>query len=354
MCIDLPHRLSHYHLSYEDLNKVCDDDLFSEILEHIDNLKKVGNGLRVSSKYIDSISQKDENDVERKADILYAWKAENSTTATFIKLIIAFLNMENKAAVDSILKYLSKRSTSESYSVTYTLNPQKAKKHYPNWERLSDHDKERTRNKLMAENRDVRKAYTVFIYKLKRSFTQRNVDPSDVQSIVNSFSSAEVFSFSKDDNIGTTFTEITSHCTWFNYESLKVIVEILCDDTESKYLKTYEDKHLKPYLDRSIFEIPCNPSRDQSRADLLFKVPIELTGNQVKAIQQNLAVFLGFDSSAIFHFESYEEGCIDLIFSLPKVVLLTGFTNFYQPFTNIVREESRNCYRAMIDLFTVL
>lgn len=346
--------MSQCSLSYEDLTKVCDDDLFSEILEHIDDFKKVGNGLRISSKYIDSISQSDESDVERKADVLYAWKSENSTTATFIKLIIAFLNMENKAAVNSILAYLSKRSTSESNSITYKLNPHKAKKRYPNWERLSENEKEKTRNKLMAENRDVRKAYTVFIYKLKCSFTQRKVDPSDVQSIVKSFCSAEVFSFSKDDNIGITFTEITGHCTWFNYESLKVIVEILCDDAESKYLKTYEDEHLRPYLNRSIFEIPCTPSRNQSRADLLFKVPMELTGNQVKAIQQNLAAFLGFDSSAIFHFECYEEGCIDLIFSLPKVILLKGFSNFHQPFTNVVRDESRKCYRAMVDLLTVL
>lgn len=346
--------MSQYCLSHEDLNKVCDDDLFSEILELIDDFKEVGNGLKISSKYIDSILQSDESNVERKADVLYAWKAENSTTATFIKLIIAFLNMENKAAVNSILAYLSKRSTSETNPVTYKLDPQKAKKRYANWERLSENEKEKTRNKLMAENRNVRKAYTVFIYKLKRSFTQREVDPSDVQSIVKSFSSAEVFNFSKDDNIGTTFTEITGHCTWFNYESLKVIVEILCHDAESKYLKTYEDEHLKPYLNRSIFEIPCTPSHDQSRADLLFKVPVELTGNQVKAIQQNLAAFLGFDSSAIFHFECYEEGCIDLVFSLPKVILLKGFNNFYQPFTNVVRDESRNCYRAMVDLFTVL
>ena len=96
-----------------------------------------------------------------------------------------------------------------------------------------------------------------------------------------------VFDFRRDGGVSDVFLELSKHCTWFNYDALQVIVEILGDESEKMCLKEYEDKHLIPYLKRSIFEIPCGPSDTQSQCtELLLKVSADLviTGGEVKAI----------------------------------------------------------------------
>ena len=351
--LGLRNLLSQYSLSCEDLDKVCDDGLFIELLEYMDDFQKVGHGLNLSLRQMTIISESDKDEVKRKVAVLYAWKAEKNRTATFIELVKAFLGMENKAVADSILSYLSRKSVSKLNPEICHFNPHKSKKSYPNWKFYTACEKERILNKLQDENCDVRKAYAFCVYQLKCSFTKRHVDPTDIQTLFNSFCTSKIFNFDKDDNIGTVFTEITSHCSWFNYESLQVIIEILDNETEKKYLTTYEHKHLVPYLKRSVFEIPFVSFHDQSRTDLLLKVPVEVTGNQVKAIQKNLARLLGFDNSAILHFKSYKEGCIELVFSLPTV-LFNENTSESQLFTYLNWDQSRSCYKIDVNLVTVL
>ena len=118
----------------------------------------------------------------------------------------------------------------------------------------------------------------------------------------------KVFDFSKDDSITDVFYKLSGHCTWFNYESFQVIVEIVENESEKQCLKTYQYDHFIPYLKHSMFAIPFSPSHSQSQSTkLLFKVSADLvvTGNEVKSIQQNLAKLLGFESPLMLHFCNY-------------------------------------------------
>ena len=101
--------------------------------------------------------------------------------------------------------------------------------------------------------------------------------------------------------------DLSGHFTWFNYESFEVVIQILGNEDEKKYLKTYEEDNLIPYLKRSIFEIPCDMNSQSQRTNLLFQVPTDLciTGNQIKTVQRNLAKLLGLEDGAILHFEDY-------------------------------------------------
>ena len=81
-------------------------------------------------------------------------------------------------------------------------------------------------------------------------------------------------------------------------------------------------EHLIPYLKHSLYEIPCSSSNDQYRTNLVLKVPIALTGNEVKSIQWNLAKLPGIKDCATLHFENYNVGCIELVFSFPTVATL--------------------------------
>ena len=358
--------MSPYDLQYEELDKECDDYLLIEVSQHlqfIDHIK-VGHYLNLSSKTLESIIQDKQYDVESKIAMLWEWKAKNGSAATSVELLNAFLKMEETVIAESILRYLSKKTATESQTRELHFAPEKAKNRYPNWNDLSQSEKEAIRNKLMKENRDVRKAYATFVAKLIQSFTKREVHPSLIQSVVQSYDTLEgsqhqpvVFDFGKDVrvHVADVFAVLSRHCSWFNYEAFQVLVDILGNETEKKYLKTYEKDHLIPYLKRSIFEIPCSPQCQSQRSNLLFKVPTDLciTGNEVKAVQHNFAKLLGLENAAILHFEDYNIGSIELIFSLPTVVLNEIFSKS-QLVTFMEWKKSKNCYKVNIDLVTVL
>ena len=356
--------MSQYGLQYEDLDKECDDDeLIIKASRSIDDFRKAGCFLTLSSQSLNEISQIND-DVERKTAVLWKWKGKNGSAATTIELVKAFLKMEKRDTAESLLKYLSEKPTESIDSQPDYLAPYKAKDRYPNWEHLTPSEKERVTNKLMIENRNVRKAYAVFVCHIMQSFIKRKVDPNVVQSIAHSFGTLEssmyistiVFGFHENDSIAIVLSKLTKHCSWFNYESLKVIVEAVGNETEKQYLETYEDKNLIPYLNRSIYEIPCASSHDQSRTNLLFKVSkdLSMTGNEVKAVQLNLAELLGC-THAILHFHNYNEGCIELVFSLPTTVFCES--SYIPPMlTHIEWEESQKCYKVKsnVDLISLL
>ena len=353
--------MSQYSLSHDKLEKECDDGLFIEISRHVDDYTKVGYGLNLSKDMLESISQSKESDVERKIAVLWAWKRKNGSAATAKKLVNAFLRIEDRLVAESILNYLSKKTTSNEHQVECLLAPEKVKHQYPKWKELTESEKEGVRNKLEEDNRDVREAYAVFAVQLAESMGSRGVDPSLIQVLVHSYNPSEgiqklptVFNF-VENSIGGVFSELSKHCTWFNYELFQVIVKYRGNEAEKQYLKTYEDDHLVPYLRRSIYEIPCAQSQNQSRTNLLFKMPtnICLTGNEVKVVQRKLARLLGFESSMLLHFENYNDGCIELVFSLPTVILEKPPPKC-QPFMYIEWEESRGCYKVNVAKVTEL
>ena len=354
--------MSHYNLSHEELEKECGDGLFIEISQHVDDYTLVGYGLSLSGDTLKNISQEKKTDIERKNAVLWAWKRKHGSAATVLELVKVFLKLEDHFVAELILKCLSQKTTLEEYQMPCNLAPQKANKCYPNWANLTESEQEAVKNRLMDENRDVREAYTVLVLQLINSFKERKVDPNDIQSLVHSFGALEgiqqlpaVFNF-VDTSISGVFSELTKHCTWFNYELFQVIVKFKGKKAEKQYLKTYEDDHLTPYLNRSIFEIPCTSSHDQSQCNLLFfKVSGDLyiTGKEVKAIQRNLAKLLGLKNSALLHFENYNDGCIDLVFSLPTVIFNESSPNS-QLLTSTKWDESLNCYRVNADIVNVL
>ena len=337
------------------MEKECDDNLFIEVSQHIKDHKEICNCLNLSSDDLGHISQS-EYDSDWKIDVLWAWKRKNGSAATVLALLEAFLKGGDRSVAESILKYLSQETTSEPHQIpsTYILAPDKAKSRYPNWKTSTESEKEAVRYQLIDENIDVRKAYTKFVMSLISSFKSREIDPNDIQSLVCSFGQVEgsqqrpiVFNFDENSNVSAVFRELCKHCTWFNYEIHQVIIENLGNDQEKKYLKTYEDDHLFPYLNHSIFEVPCARSQDQTESTILtFKVSADLciSGNEVKVIQRSLARFLGFQDSAIFQFQDYNEGCIELAFSLPTIAF-KEISHISQLFE---WEDSQNCYKVML------
>ena len=346
-------------LHYEELDKECDDSVMIEVSQKCSDYIKVGQSLNLSKDTLDNITENEHNDEARKTAVLYAWKKLKGSTGTFIELINAFLKMKDRIVTESILRYLSRKTKSEPLTRRLHLAPEKAKDHYPNWDKLTESEKEAVRNQLIDDNHCVRKAYATFVVQLIQSFITRQVEPRLVKPLIRSYGTSDGNQhppdFDKGDSIADVLDELSKHCTWFNYESFKVVVDILGNEDEKTYLKTYEEDNLIPYLKRSIFEIPCDVHSQSQHTNLLFQVPTDLciTGNQVKTVQRNLAKLLGLENGAILHFEDYNIGSIELIFSLPTVIL-SEISSKPQLFAFFEWNKSKNCYEVNADLFTVL
>lgn len=148
----------------------------------------------------------------------------------------------------------------------------------------------------MDKNYEASVDYSCFVIQLIHFFKECNIDPYEVQAIAHSFEGLKracelpaVFNF-EENSIGAVFSEITKQCSWFNYESLQNIVKNLGNDLDKEYLKTYENKHLIPYLHHSIYEIPCATCQGHSQCiSHLLKVSADLfvTVYKVKAVQEH-------------------------------------------------------------------
>ena len=87
----------------------------------------IGLGLNLSRETIESISQEKKNNIERHITIMWTWKRRNSSSASFIELVKAFLKTKKWLVAESILKYLSKKTTLVPHQVACKLAPEMAK-----------------------------------------------------------------------------------------------------------------------------------------------------------------------------------------------------------------------------------
>ena len=82
--------------------------------------------------------------MNKQEKLLYCMNGKKlkGSTGTFIELINAFLKMKDRIVTESILRYLSRKTKSEPLTRTLHLAPEKAKDCYPNWDKLTESEKE--------------------------------------------------------------------------------------------------------------------------------------------------------------------------------------------------------------------
>ena len=225
------------------MEKECDDSLIIEVTQNIDDYLKVGHDLTLSRKTLQSVSQDNDNNMHRKNAVLWAWKIKNGNNATYIELLKAFMKMRDRSVVESILKMTSRKTTSKQTVTTIHLSSEMAKDQYPNWEDLTDTQKEAERYKLMDEIRDVHKTYVTCINQLIGSFSERKVESMRIRTLANFYCGGQLFPEvvdSKEDSITTVLNTLTgNHCTWFNYDLIQVIVDNIAMTKNStwKYIR---------------------------------------------------------------------------------------------------------------------
>ena len=355
--LELSLLLKKYDIDIENIEKECpdDDDFFIKISMKIDDFIEVGRNLKVSERKMETIMQKPD-DSEKKVAVLWAWKRKFGSDATYLALIKAFLDIEDRIMAECIMKYAKDVFIAPQSRKISQMAPEKS---FRNWATMSESEQESVRNDLRKENSHVRETYASLIVKLNASFINRNVNPRKVQLFVENYGipegskfSSSAFEFNKDDNMDDVFLILSRHSSWFNHQLFTVTVNNMGDQSEKNMLKQYQEAILIPYLKRCIFEIPSQSfslSLPLKNTSLFLKVfdKILLSGLEVKAVQQNLAELLGLNTS-ILHFQFYEKGCFELVFSVNTAV--------FNPLKcqHLEWDPSREAFRITTELVAIL
>ena len=353
---ELSQLLQKYSMNIEDIDQVCSDhdNFFLEISLKSDKCIEVGHHLFVPEDKMETITRQREGDSERIIAVLLTWKQTMENNATYLVLVRAFLEMRNKSVAESIMKYAKDDIMIARSSKVSQINPAKR---IDNWDKMSCGEKERVRVDLIEENRRVHEAFLFLLLNLYKSFMNRDVQPTDVQLIVQFCGIPEEytypFKFCEDDDMITVFVALSKHSSWFNFELISFLLDKIGTQEEKNIFQEYHQKILFPYLQRCIFEIPPQSfgqgSFQLQRACLFLKVVelILITGLEVKAIQHNLADMLGLNR-CFFHFDLYQERSRELFFAVHSAIF-NQLSLIYLEW-----DPSKEAYRVTADLVTIL
>ena len=292
---------------------------------------------------------------EAKQNFLQLWRNKNGSGATIRALVCAFLKLKKRQTAENIIAYIKHISTSCQPSNPDSVHPEKAVHRYPNWKDMSKEERKELKERLVIENRNVKKKYTTYFRRILRSFERRKVSVVDLKINVEGFKKLpELDSASSVEEV---FYIIMRHSSFFNYQLFEDVVEELGNKEEKQCLYEYKNDILKPYLQRSIFEVPldsistsCAPKSSAYYPCLKLLEKIDLSANEVIIIKHDLAELLQLPSLELAYFD---DGSIHLIFTISKEI----YDNC--PDTSLLRDyivwdESSSSYIITADIVLIL
>ena len=313
--------MTSHQLEASLLDNVCDDDLFLVVIDEIESYEELAPYLGVSSEEVLKLKHDHPYTVKRK--ILELWRDRNGAKATIHALVCAFLELKKWKTAENIVGYIKHISTSCQPSNPDSVHPEKAVHRYPNWEDMSKEERKATKEKLAVENRIVKRKFVTCFKRISLSFERRGVSFNQLKMTLNLGQVTNSSELASASSVEEVFVILSSHCSFFNYQLLEDIVKEPGNEKEEQLLSEYKNDILKPYLQRSIFEVPFDSIATSASKSSTYRPclklfeKIHLSAYEILIIKQDLAELLHLPSLEL---ACFDDGSIHLVFSIPKEV----------------------------------
>ena len=261
-----------------------------------------------------------------KMKCLQQWKERKGCGATYLSLAQAFLAIDDTRCAECIVshaKHLSLRRPSNQGSV-FPHN-------IPSWEDMTTEEKKAREEKLIVENEEVQEKYASCFTKISISFDTRDANINHIKSLLLSKLPTTKSKSSPDSTAtqvksATTMSEIfvivATLCSWLNYRLLELIIQDLGNEKEKAMWSEYKDTVLKPYLMRSLFQVPSKSLSTAATSDapavyLCLKLvdDIDLSAKEALLIKKKLSELL---EVPVLELSSYDVGSVLLIFAIAE------------------------------------
>ena len=321
--------LARFNLSKDILEKSCCDNLFIALKTEIESFEDAAPHFGFKQPEIEKLCQDFNKERTRKLQMLWTWRKKNGSDATYISIVKIFLEMKKPQLAEFVLKFCSENKVP---LIDSHVNPSKVKK-YRNWSSMTKFEQEKVTNALRVENQEIRNKYSSLTDNILTSLEERKIEVDRLKlCVATSLREMSAALLSKFEHVSTLAGVLLIvhlyYSSWFNIHLFKHIVEKLGSDDDKSQIKSYEEDHLVPYLQRSIFEIPSNSfGPSNGTLDIIslgLHLPGEVipTGNDVAVIKHNLSKLLGITDENLV-FIRYDEGSTILIFGLPETLFHT-------------------------------
>ena len=322
MLCELDSLLTRFKQSKENLDKPCCDNLFETLKTKIPSFEDAAPHFGFKEPEIVELRTDCCSERQRRLQMLWKWMTKNGSDATYLAIVKVFLKMQNKQLAETVLEFCCEK---ELPSIDSHVNPSKVKK-YRNWESMSKFEREKITNNLHVENRKIRMKYSYLVDNFLISLEKRNVQVSRLKLFLASYGVPRATLLNASTLADVLLIIQMSYSSWFNIQLFERIVEKFGSDDDKGNMRVYQESHLVPYLQRSIFEMPSKSfGAGNEAADCIalgLRLPDDFipTGEDVAIIKHNLSQLLGI-ANEILLFIRYDEGSTILVFGLLDIAV---------------------------------
>ncbi len=207
---------------------------------------------------------------------------------------------------------------------------------------MSIEEKECLLNKLDKDVRAVQKKFSSLTLALKKSLVNY-VEHCDLALFVSGLTvyDATKANYEKTfadiipeifecDSISKIFLILSNYWSWINYDLLQDIVDGVGNDSDKANIEKYKSDTLKPFLEKSLSEIPVSiygRFRMKNFQKLVFKIGTDMeshSASSARRIKEKIAHHFGLEYRSIL-LARIEEGCLQITFLIPQIVIDTMF-----------------------------
>lgn len=284
---------------------------------------EVGPFLGLKRVDLDNIRRDHSAEKTRKLKVLEEWRNQQGSKATRKALADVFCKMEDNLTVHFIARFIEQydqihRTTMHHESSVDEVSPERGQ-NYPSWNEMERDEKVKTKRALIKENFKVKRAYALSLTKICNAVISDNASTSDIKIALISYAGKIIPDLKLATTIPELFLIIAENTSWFNYNLVELVLEACNSQKGRTLLSEYKSDVLKPYLKRSIFEVPAESFpcfAGSSSYVLCAKIvddKIDLSGEEVMEIHDELAELLQIPSLQLMR---YDDGSIRLIFGI--------------------------------------
>ena len=322
--------LAHYELEIQSLEIPCNDSLFKILANHLKSYELLAPHLDIPEDLIGAIQTDTKDDPNQgKMKCLQQWKERKGYGATYLSLAQAFLAIDDTSCAECIVSHAKHLSLSQRPNQG-SVFPERA---IPKWDEMSKEEKKQLKKKLVVDIEKVKEKYATCLTEIAFSFQDRGVSIERVQMLLlsklpaanpNATSSSEILSnkIEAATSLSKLFVVLARHTSWFNYQFLEFLIEKLANEVEKAMWSSYKNEDLKPYLKRSLFQVPSNSLSSAATSDapavpLCLKLvdDIDLSAKEALVIKDKLSELLEVPELEL---SSYDVGSVVLVFAIPK------------------------------------
>ena len=354
--------LASHNLQPAQLDIPCQPKILLSMVPAITQWKLLAKALDLTSAEIADIEQEKDNEKEKKCQVFVVWCQKSGPDATYLKLMEAIFNLNNTALANNCMDILkSSITTSNSLpNVSDELQVMESKYPFQKWTEMTEMERRALFTELESNVKKIMQSYTSMFFKIKRSFV-RKVDFRDLKmflEICGLVDPDKIADIREAKDVTDLMVIVCEHSSWIYPELLENLVDELGDQNDQKIVKNYVEEVLKPFLSKSILEMPSQfYNEDPSKSyRFIIKIPDisiqteDVRGQDLLQIIRYVAQHLDIPSLKPI---SISAGCVQVELLLPKK-LYKNLIDHMSNNSSVEWTPSTEGYEANFDLTDVL